>query len=184
MRLARLNVEALSDEQLVAAYNRASAFAMYAVARRLSEAIVGRPTLDDSDVRLHAFATLARTEVNFPRALEYIELGRRAAAAKKQSSASWDLIELSLYFAAHDGNNVVRMVDHLQKQHINEPGVAAAVTRMLVDAGLLHPDGTPAFGPHAAEPDAAAAEPPQAEASGLWTPDSAQSGGGKLWTPG
>ncbi len=95
-------------------------------------------------------------------------------------------MELSLHFAAHDGPNAMRVLDHVQKQHINEPGVAEALTRMLVEVGLLNPDGTPAFGPAAAEPQMADDMSAPAETSELWTPDSAQpgSGGGKLWTPG
>ena len=56
---------------------------------------------------------------------------------------------------------------------------------MLIDVGLLRPDGTPAVCPGGPEPAMAAAEDPAAEPGGLWTPDSAQpgSGGGKLWTP-
>ena len=55
---------------------------------------------------------------------------------------------------------------------------------MLVEVGLLRPDGTPAFGPGTPQPEMAAAEQPAAEPGKLWTPDSAEPGsGGKLWTP-
>ena len=146
-RLARLSVEGLSDEDLIAAYYRAAAFAIRPALRKFAEAIVDRPSLADSDERLHAYATLARTEEDLTRALEYVDQGRRAAEAKKQSSASWDLMELSLRFASRDGSEAMRLIEHLQKQHIEEPGVGEALTRMLIDVGLLRPDGTPAFGP-------------------------------------
>ena len=45
------------------------------------------------------------------------------------------------------------------------------LTRMLINVGLLNPDGSPAIGPEAGEP-AMAAETP--EPGGLWTPDSDQ----------
>jgi hypothetical protein len=183
VRLSRVSVEGLSDDELRLAYGRAGAMGVRAALRKFAEAIVDRPSLADSNERLHAYATLAHNETDVARALEYVDKGRRAAEAKKQSSASWDMMELSLHFAARDGHGIGRLIDHLQHHHVNEPGVAEALTQMLIDVGMLRPDGTPAFAPEAAT---AAAEPPAAEPGGLWTPDSAQptAGGGKLWTPG
>jgi hypothetical protein len=186
VRLWRLNVEGLADEGLRLAYYRAGAFAIRSALRKFATAIVNRSSLADSDERLHAYATLARSEEDLARALEYVDQGRRAAEAKKESSASWDLMELSFHFAARDGRQAMRLIQHLQERHLEEPGVGESLTRMLIDVGLLRPDGTPAFGPGEPEPAMAAAEQPAAEPSGLWTPDSAQpsGGGGKLWTPG
>ena len=99
--------------------------------------------------------------------------GRRAAEAKKLSSASWDLLELSFRFAARDGQQAMRLIEHLQNHHLNEPGVGEALTRLLMDVGLLRPDGTPAYAPGESEPAMAAAEEPAVEPGGLWTPDSA-----------
>ncbi len=178
-------VEGLSDQDLITAYYRAAAFAIRPAVRKFAEAIVDRPTLADSDERLHAYAALARHEEDLPRALEYVEQGRRAAEAKKESSASWDLMELSLRFAGRDGQQAMRLIQHIQERHLEEPGVGEALTRMLIEVGLLRPDGTPAFDPRAPEAEVAAAEQPTAGPGQLWTPDSAQPGGsgGKLWTP-
>ena len=38
----------------------------------------------------------------------------------------------------------MRLIEHIQKQHIEEPGVGETLTQMLIDVGLLRPDGTPA----------------------------------------
>ena len=59
-------------------------------------------------------------------------------------------MELSLRFAERDGRQATRLIQHLQDRHLEEPGVREALTRMLIDVGLLRPDGTPAFGPGAA----------------------------------
>ena len=61
--------------------------------------------------------------------------------------------------------------------------MAQALTQMLVNFGLLNPDGTPVA---AHGHGAAAVAPPTTEPSKLWTPgsESSGSGGGKLWTPG
>jgi hypothetical protein len=185
VRLGRLSVERLADKDLIMAYYRATVFAIRPAVRKFAQALVNRPTLADSDERVHAYAALVRNEDDLTRALEYVELGRRAAEAKKESSASWDLMELSLRFAARDGQQAMRLIQHLQQQHLEEPGVGEALTRMLIDVGLLRPDGTPAFGPGAPQAEMPAAEQPAAEPGKLWTPDSAEpgSGGGKLWTP-
>jgi hypothetical protein len=185
VRLERLSVEPLSDKDLVMAYYRATVFAIRPAVRKFAEAMVNRPSLADSDERIHAYAALARNEEDLTRALEYVEQGRRLAEAKKESSASWDLMELSLRFAARDGQQAMRLIRHVQERHLEEPGVGEVLTRMLMDVGLLRPDGTPAFGPGAPQAEMPAAEQPAAEAGKLWTPDSAEpgSGGGKLWTP-
>ena len=182
-RLSRVSLEGLSDHDLISAYFRATAFANRDASRKFALAIVERPSLADSSERLHAYSTLARNEEDVPRALVYVAEGRRATDAKKASHATWDLMELSLHFANRNGPEAMRLIEHLQKRHISEPGVAEMLTRMLVDVGLLNPDGTPAYlGPEAGEP-AMVAEAP-AEPEGLWTPDSAPTGGGgKLWTP-
>jgi hypothetical protein len=184
VRLGRLTIEGLSDRDLVTAYYHAAAFALRPALRKFAEAIVSRPSLADSDQRLHAYATLARNEEDMARALEYVDQGRRAAEAKKESSAPWDLMELSFHFAGHNAKDVMRLIEHIQNHHIEEPGVGEALTHLLIDVGLLRPDGTPAVGPNMPEPTMAAAEEPTAEPGKLWTPDSAQTGGGgKLWTP-
>jgi hypothetical protein len=182
VRLERLSLEGLSDADLISAYYRAGAFADRTAVRKFAQAIIDRPSLAASNECLQAYATLARTEDDIRLALEHVDRGRRATEKAGQSSASWDLMELSLHFAKHDGREAMRLVEHIERHHLEEPGVGEALTHMLIDVGVLNPDGTPAIGPE--EPEPAMAEAPAAESSGLWTPDSAQpGGGGKLWTP-
>jgi len=182
-RLSRVSLEGLSDDDLITAYYRATAFAVRLAVRKFATAIVERPSLADSNERLHAFTMLARTEEDVSKALDHVDQGRRATDKKKASHATWDLIELSLHFANRNGPEAMRLIEHLQKRHIEEPGVGEMLTRMLIDVGLLNPDGSPAIGPESPEEPAMAAEP--SEPGGLWTPDSDQpgAGGGKLWTP-
>jgi hypothetical protein len=182
-RLSRVEAEGLSDHDLISAYYRASAFAIHDASRRFALAIVGRPSLADSNERIHALTTLARTEEDLSKALEHIAEGRRSTDAKKASHATWDLMELSLHLAHHNGPEAMRLIEHLQRRHIEEPGVGEMLTRLLMDVGLLRPDGTPAIGPETQTP--AMAEEAAEEPGGLWTPDSGTSdaGGGKLWTP-
>jgi hypothetical protein len=186
-RLARLSAEGLSDQSLAAAYHRAAAFAVHAAAQKFAKAVVERSTFADVETRMAAYATLVRTERDVAKALDYVSQARRAMDDLKVSHASWDLMELSLCFAARDMQNAMRLIEHIQRQHLEEPGVGEALTRLLISVGLLRPDGTPAYGPAAGGPTSPmpAAEP--AAAGGLWTPDSGSppgpAAGGKLWTP-
>ena len=184
MRLSRISLEGISDPDLISAFFRATAFAIRDASRKFAKAVVERPSLAESREQLHAYSTLAHSEEDASKALEYVAAGRRATDAKKASHAMWDLTELSIHFAHRNGPEAMRMIEHLQKRHIEEPGVGEMLTRMLIDVGLLRPDGTPAYlAPEGAGP-ATAAEAPE-EPGGLWTPASAQGsgGGGKLWTP-
>jgi hypothetical protein len=183
VRLVRLTVERLSDDELSLVFDRAGDLAIRPAQRNVAQAIIDRPSFADSEERLPALATMAQTEEDISEALRYCGQGRREAEAKGQSSVSWDLMELSFQCLRQNAPEVMRLVEHIQKRHINEPGVAEALMNLLVQLGLLHPDGTPAVGPEAAEPAMAAAAEPAAEPTKLWTPDSAQPGGGKLWTP-
>ena len=184
VRLARLIVEDLSDDELCAVYHRASAFNVRAAMRKFAQAIVDRPSMAGRGEYLDAFATLARTEDDLSQAIAQIDRGRKATEKAGESSAMWDLMELSYRFASHDGHEAGRLLKHIEQNHITEPGVSETLTRMLIDIGLLRPDGTPA-----AMPEGMASAPEATESfeepSGLWTPESAQagSGGGKLWTP-
>ena len=36
-----------------------------------------------------------------------------------------------------------RLLRHLQSEHVNEPGIAQGMFQILVDAGIVRPDGTP-----------------------------------------
>ena len=56
-------------------------------------------------------------------------------------------MELSLRFGQGDVAEAMRLMQHIESRHIKEPGVAESLTRLLINAGLLNPDGTPAAMP-------------------------------------
>lgn len=182
VRLDRIAVDGLSDENLILVYHRAQVYGRRKAMRRFAQEIVERPSLADSPEHFGALAVLAQTEETLDKAIEHVDRGRRAAEAKGRSGASWDLMELSFCFAHRDGPRAMRLIEHIHHHHIEERGVGEALTRMLIDVGFLRPDGTPAFGPKG-DSAAMAVDEPSTEQGELWTPESAQSGGGKLWTP-
>ena len=86
----------------------------------------------------------------------------------------------------------MQLIDHIQRQHAREPGVAQALVQLLMQTGLVGPDGRLAMGgPPAAGASSQAASPlvvpgAAAEPGKLWTPDAPQSTGEKkssLWLP-
>jgi hypothetical protein len=189
VRLARVRVENLSDDDLLAGFHRAVAMQALKALRKLARAVADRPGFAGRPERLDALGTLARSAENIEEALSSIEEGRRVAIAAGKSCAPWDMLEVPFRFGRGQPAEAVRLVQHLQQRHIQEPGVAQALTQLLVELGLLHPDGTPVARPDAAAPLAAgpmADQRPADEPGRLWTPDSgaAPGGGGKLWTPG
>ena len=101
---------------------------------------------------------------------------------------NWDLTELALQIARQDMPEADRLLRHLQSEHVNEPGIAQGMFQILVDAGIVRPDGTPVAAARAAsQPSLVVPGAGEAEAGKIWTPGSDQPSSGKksaLWTPG
>jgi hypothetical protein len=188
VRLSRLVVDKLSDEALLSAYHRVMAFNARMMMEQFARAIVQRPSMAGKEEQLHALMILARTVEDTDKALQYVDQGRQKSEAAGQSSASWDLLELSFRFQRAEGHEALRLIQHLQRQHIREPGVAEALTDLLVNVGVLRPDGTMAI-PSAPPPEPSGIVLPDASGTKpgeLWTPDSQTPQGEKpkLWMPG
>ena len=184
VRLVRVEAEKLSDADLVMAMQRALLYHIWDAARKFARVVVDRPSLAQRPERMEAYRTLAQTATSLEEGLASIDRGRREALANGQSCAAWDLLELSYRFRnGGDLEPAMQLIEHIETRHFNEQGVAQTLTQILIQVGLLNPDGTPAVPPDRHAP--AKAAPPAAEAQKLWTPGGESSGsGGKLWTPG
>lgn len=173
-RLARVMVEKLPDAELLQGFRRVVALSDLPAMRKFGRVLADRPSFADRENRLQILSLLSRIEDNAERALVYVDEGRKLAEEAGQSSAPWDLMELSMRFARGDEAEVQRLFQHLNAQHIREPGVASALHNWLVQIGAISPDGMPA---------GSAAPPPQPESS-LAVPTDAAGEPGQLWTPG
>ncbi len=191
-RVCRLKPESLTDEQLQQAFNRAVVASFALALKRLAPEVIKRPNIAAVEYKLSAYRWLVRSAANTAEALKIIGEARQLAEANKQSSAPWDLMELSLRIQTGDGQAVLQLIDHIQRQHSREPGVAQALVQLLMQAGLITPDGRLAMGgPQPATAAAGAGTPlvvpgAAAEPGKLWTPDSPQGSGEKkssLWLP-
>jgi hypothetical protein len=183
VRLSRIDVSALGDDQLAFVFQRAAIYHAWEAARKFAQDVVARPTFASSPERVDAYRVLVESSTSLGEGIKILDEARGQSLAAGQSCAIWDLMELSFRLGQGDPNEAMRLMQHIELKHINEPGVAQSLTRMLINAGLLNPDGTPVrmAGPRGG-PDVA---PPAAEPSKLWTPGGETAGaGGKLWTPG
>jgi hypothetical protein len=186
-RLGRLDMTKLADESLVQVYLRAASAEAPAALRRAALEIVARPSLKDKIDLDQIFGQLAATAASVEEAARFYDQAREAAQAKGQSTARWDLEELNLRLAHYDEQEAGRLMQHLAREHINEPGVREALGQILMAAGVIGPDGRPtapagAPGASILAPAAASAEPGK-----IWTPDSDRPAGGAksaIWTPG
>jgi tetratricopeptide (TPR) repeat protein len=184
-RLSRLLPEKLNDEQLKWAFRMASGYRIHKAIRIFGEELIRRPSYAGKPEMVEAYSRLAEEEENFDRALEYVEAGRQALEKIGSSHVTFDFQELHLRYARRDPENILRLIQHIDRVHGNEPEVSQMLTQTLIQFGMLRPDGTPAFPMRGAAPEEMPVEP-AAEPGKLWTPDSVASdtgGGSKLWTP-
>jgi len=181
--------EKLPQAELRTLLRIANVFKDFPAIRKLGRALLDHPESTNLAERMSVLSFLARVEVKFDRALAYIDEGRKLAESNGESSAPWDLMELSVQFARGEPGEVARLFDHLQHEHIHEPGVGAALRNFLVQIGALTPDGFPVEEPPApspVEPSLVGSNPQDTEQGKLWTPggESGEGGKAKLWIPG
>jgi hypothetical protein len=183
VRLHRVEVQKLEDEELLQGFRRAYVFGAGEAIGVFGRELVARPGISVEDQKA-ALMALARQDREPQRAVAFIEQGRQLAESQRQSSAQWDLLELELWTACGNGPGVSRLFTHLQREHLREPGVAEALRDFLLRMGAIDERGRSVE--PAADEMAAPEEAPEEPAAGLWTPDAAKPAGErpKLWTPG
>lgn len=187
-RLHRVATDRLSDDELLSTMQRATVFNVRRAMYRVAEEVVKRPSMAAREERLHGYSLLVRLSPDTDQSLTHIDEARRAAESMGRSSAHWDIVELSIRLLRGDGPEVSRLLTHLQREHINEPGVAQTLENLLVQVGVLRPDGTLAIPIRPpAETAPSIVVPGQesgVEPGKLWTPDGESGGEKKLWVPG
>jgi hypothetical protein len=187
VRLGRVEVEKLDDEALLGAFRRVIAFGVSSAVVKYAQAVVDRPQVATPDERDTAYRLLLQREKGSDHALALLDRGRKETIAAGRSCAGYDLMELPIRLIRGEGGELGRVVDHLQRQHMREPGVGQALAQFLMEIGAIRPDGTPAMPAAAAQEEAGIVVPgaPGAEPGKIWTPDSETGGAksGKLWTP-
>jgi tetratricopeptide (TPR) repeat protein len=188
VRVARLKVESISDDDLVQLYRRSVLMAARAATVKLARESVSRPSLAERIPPADAYRRLIAAEDDDDHALALIEEARGKSEAANESTAPWDLAELELHIARGNGEQAQAMLARIEQQHMDDPQVAAAVYQLLYEAGVIRPEDMAMARGRTPEPVPAMAGGGEESRSGskIWTPDSDRPAGGKnstLWTP-
>ncbi len=168
--LSLVMVEKLADDQLKQLYEMASMFGQNAARRRLAGELVGRESIGDEIDKAAVYGELADLAVGFDEALAYLAKAQETALAAGESPAMWLIAELRIRLLRQDAAEAQDLLNRIRARHMNEPGVSQALFELLVQFGILTPQG---------QPTAAAAAAGQPAVTGA-EPSSA----GKIWTPG
>ncbi|MBS0211463.1 MAG: SEC-C domain-containing protein [Planctomycetes bacterium] len=188
-RLARLDAEKLSDDDLLTSFRRARFTSMRLALSKFAQEILKRPQVHEKTDMAGVYGILAELEEAPEKVLEYLGQARAAAVKAGRSCARFDMSELMLRLQRGEEQQASELFKHLQMKHAQEPGVGQALMQLLYEMGAIGPDGRPvtrAAGPLGAAPAEAAAAP----ANQLWTPGgpaAAPAGGEQksaLWMPG
>ena len=189
VRLTRLDVKKLADNDLLTVYQRGILYSAGRLLRKVGPELVSRPSLKGKVDYAGVYELLARLSGNSDQAIEYIQKAQEIAASGGESPARYLMAEIPLRLERREVDEFRRLFERLSSKHIKEPGVAQSLQMLLYQLGILRPDGSMAT-PGAAPSGAPAAG--AAPASGLWTPDQgapaaaapAAGGKSKLWVPG
>ena len=140
VRVARLKVESISDDELVQLYRRSVLVAARAATVKLARESVSRPSMAERIPPADAYRRLIAAEDDDEQALALIEEARGKSEAAGESTAPWDLAELELHIAHGNGEQAQAMLARIEQQHMDDPQVAAAVYQLLYEAGVIRPE--------------------------------------------
>jgi hypothetical protein len=155
-----------------------------------AEALAARPDATPAD-RWEALGVLEERAPSSVRKLELIAELRTIAKTLKANDGMLDVAELRVRMQRGDEADVVRLLEHVRREHGRDQQVIQAFAEVLMEAGVDLSALAGRAAPGAAGPAGAGAIPasaPAAEAGKLWTPggESSAAGGGEkkvIWTP-
>ena len=99
VRVSRLKVESISDDELLQLYRRSVLVAARAATVKLARESVSRPSMAERIPPADAYRRLIAAEDDDEQALALIEEARGKSEAAGESTAPWDLAELELHIA-------------------------------------------------------------------------------------
>ena len=139
-RVARLKFESLADDDLVQLYRRAVLVGARAATARLAREAVARPSVAGSIPPADAYRRLIAAEDDDTQALALIDEARQRSEATGESTAPWDLAELEIHIDNGNAEQAQQMLQRIERLHMNDPQVAAAVYRLLYETGVISPE--------------------------------------------
>ncbi len=190
IRFARLPVEQLSDENLLLAFGRALEFHPGELLQRIAREVLRRESLADKADPLEVHHVLAQCATDAKEGIEHLRKCRELKVQRGESPAAFLIEELRYRLLRREGvEQCEGLMRELHTKHQNERGVAEALYGVLLEFGIITPDGRMAGGMQREAKnvsESAATTPP--ERGALWTPDQptapAPEKKSKLWMPG
>jgi hypothetical protein len=186
VRVTRLQLEQVSDDDLVDLYRRARLTGAELAVLHIAREAVRRPSLSDRIPLRDAYRHLIAAEDDSEGVLARIAEARSRGTTPADQMI-WDLAELEHYIVSGDGAQASALVERIQREHSDDPNMAAALYNLLYRLGAIREEDE-MLG-DAESDDASSATPVGAVhdsgGSRIWTPDSDRPAGGKssLWTP-
>jgi len=189
LRWHRVVLEGLDLDQLRLLFLTSLDAGFELSATRAAEAIVARPDAAPED-RWEAYGLLEERATTTLAKLEIIGRLREIAASLKANDGMLDVAELRVRLARADEAGIMRLLNHLKRDHSRDQKVLSALAEVLSEAGV---DLAALAGQSVAAGAAPGGMPlgggnPAADAGRIWTPGGDQAGGGgekkAIWTPG
>ena len=191
--LNRVDASKLDAESLVYLLQRTQQVSATPALRRFAKRMIEIDLNEEQKpAKLLAYMTLINAEDRSDEALRLLEEAKAYAEANQMSTANLLLSEVTLRLQAGDSVGFQNVIQTISTQYGHQPEVMAQLQQMLIQYGLISPDGTPRQGPPGPGGPGAS---PAGGGGELWTPDSGSpaaspaaegggSGGSKLWVPG
>jgi tetratricopeptide (TPR) repeat protein len=187
VRVSRLKIEKVSDDDLVMLYRRSILVGAHTATLRLAREAVARPSLADRIPPADAYQRMIAAERDPDKAQVLINAAREQSKATGQSTATWDLAELELHITTGNVDEAKDLLARIQRDHRDDPQVAAALYQLLYETGVIGEEqmGRPQSQAHTHDAAPAAVGAPAPAAGQIWTPGSDRPTGGKsaIWTP-
>ena len=186
VRVPRLDLREVADEDIVALYRRSLLVGASAATVAVAREAVNRPSLAKRIPVEDAYRRMIAAEVDLDRALALLNEARDRSKAAGESTAPWDLAELELHISTGNIEQARTTLELIEREHLDDPQVAAQLYQLLYAAGVVSP-GDMAMQPAGDELPAPAAVGSATDAGSgrIWTPGSDRPSGGKssLWVP-
>jgi len=187
LRWHRVALAKLDLDQLRGLFLTAMDAGFELAAERSAEAILARTDTAPED-RWEAYSFLEARATSSVKRLEIIGHLRELSKELKVSDGMIDIAELRIRLQRGDQADIMRLLEHLRRDHSRDQRVLEALAEVLVEAGVdLSALAGQAMPAGAAGGMPAAAPPAASSPGGIWTPGSPQPGqsGEKktIWTP-
>jgi tetratricopeptide (TPR) repeat protein len=184
VRVTRLKIETVTDDNLVKLYRRAILAGADAAVARVAQESVRRPSIAERIRPADAYRRMIAAEGDLDRALELLDEARAWSKSAGESAANWDLTELQLHIVTGNASRFQETLERIEREHLDDPLVAQELYQILYEAGMIPGEGQPMPQPREVE-SAEVGTLPDPGGARIWTPDSERPAGKKtsLWTP-